>query len=80
MGPNRWPGRTLPQADCLKVDQRAERQGRFVGTAEESGARRSLWMKAAKKKWAPARSPDRFLVADVQVGKKFLGLWTDEQT
>lgn len=49
-----------------------------MGTAEESGARRSLWMKAARKERVPARSPGRFLVAAVQVGKKYLGLWTDE--
>lgn len=35
-------------------------------------------MKAARKERVPARSPGRFLVAAVQVGKKYLGLWTDE--
>ena len=46
------------------MDQEAGDQGRFVGTAEESGARKSLRMKAARK-------DGRFLVVAVQVGKKY---------
>lgn len=71
---NWWPVCPHPQDDCLKVDQKAEGRGRFAGTAEGSRARTSLWMKAVRKEWVPAST--RFLVAAVQAGKKYLGLWT----
>lgn len=78
MGLNWWPGSTLPWVECLKIAQKAEDQRRFVGTAEESGVSRSLWTKAVRKEWMPASFPGRFLAAAVEVGKKCLGLWTDE--
>lgn len=49
-----------------------------MGTAEGNRARKSLWMKAVRKEWVPASTTGRFLVAAVQVEKKYLGLWTVE--
>lgn len=72
MALNWWLVCPRPQEDCLKVDQKAECQERFVGTAEGSRARTGLLMTAERKELGSASI--RFLVAAVQVGKKYLGL------
>lgn len=45
-----------------------------MGTAEGSKAKRSRWMKAARKGWLPANSSERFQFAAVQVEKRCLVL------